>query len=699
MNRRHLQALNFWTGLLLLGGAAAFFVLYVLPRWLPDLETFFAGFDPMSSWPPLALSLLAAVLSQHFAPRAWTMILRGLDIRCREPGAVRRNWYISQMGTYIPGKFWMFLGRIAFLRTCGTGPALSLGAIALENIYLMVSVCVLALAFLPFLTGAEIHPSIQAAIGVSVLAALVMVLVPGIQRLVTRWMSRGLESGPSRLPRISQRGQVKAVGFDVVSWAFRSCSLFLWFLGARVHSDPLVLLAACMVALPVSWIVALVLIVFPGGLGVRESVQGLLLAGFAGSLAVATTIALSHRVVLLAVEGAYAIHSLAVNEILRKRSALLLQLGNAAGLARSIVGAWLARHGLASPPDPVNVTFSVTRRCQSRCRTCSIWQAERMDEMSLREIEELFRSIGWTYFFNISGGEPFLRDDLPEIVALACRHLRPSVIHIPTNALLPERIESQTSRMLETIEAEAPGTVLTIKPSFDGVGRLHDEIRGVPGNFEKLLDTLARLKALRALHASLSVGVGTVVSRFNVDRLDETIAFAKDLAVDTYINEIAEEREEFFNEGSGITPDAATYRRLMERFKASARASMKGMRLLDRITTGLRLVYYDLVVRIMDEKRQVIPCYAGLLNVHINADGEVWPCAILAYRSRMGDARGTDGFRRAWRSQAAREVRRSIRHGECHCPLANQAYSNILMHLPSVLKALALAARGGSGTG
>jgi len=108
-------------------------------------------------------------------------------------------------------------------------------------------------------------------------------------------------------------------------------------------------------------------------------------------------------------------------------------------------------------------------------------------------------------------------------------------------------------------------------------------------------------------------------------------------------------------------------------------------------------VYYDLVVRILREKRQVIPCYAGLLNVHINADGAVWPCAIRAYAAEMGRVGPEGDFASAWNSRRAREIRRSIRRGECWCPLANQAYSNILMHPPSLLRAVVAGLRRSGG--
>ena len=268
------------------------------------------------------------------------------------------------------------------------------------------------------------------------------------------------------------------------------------------------------------------------------------------------------------------------------------------------------------------------------------------------------------------------------------------MIHIPTNAILPERIEESTSRILEIIEKEAPGTVLSIKPSFDGIGEQHDEIRGIPGNFEKLLDTLGRLSKLRETHKYLHVGVGTVVSRFNQNSLNEIIAYAGKLGVDTYINEVAEEREEFFNLGSGITPDSESYARIMDIFKENVRSRLKNMKLLSRITTAMRIVYYDLATDILKEKRQVIPCYAGILNVHINSDGGIWPCAVLAYKGEMGKVGGDTGFLDIWNSKEAKRVRKDIREGKCACPLANQAYSNILLHPGKLAKTIWIAAKG-----
>lgn len=344
--------------------------------------------------------------------------------------------------------------------------------------------------------------------------------------------------------------------------------------------------------------------------------------------------------------------------------------------------------------DPITLTYSVTAACQSRCKTCQIGHMymehpERAEhDLTLEEIEKMFRTMKPVYFFNISGGEPFLRKDLPQIVELACKYLKPRIIHTPTNAILPERIEEKTREILEIIRAYDPTVPFTVKPSIDGVGPLHDEIRGVKGNFDKLLDTIRRLKKLEEEYDNFHLELGTVISNFNIDHLDEIEDFVHSLGVESYRNEVAEQRTEFFNIGDPITPDAATYQRLIRDFSRKTEENVGKKKSLAKMTEALRVVYYDLAGRILEEKRQVIPCYAGVSNVHVNFDGGVWPCCVLGYEKQMGNLRdyGFD-FQKLWYSEEARRVRLSIRNKECACPLANQSYSNILLHFPSLVKA------------
>ncbi|MBF0186638.1 MAG: radical SAM protein [Magnetococcales bacterium] len=342
--------------------------------------------------------------------------------------------------------------------------------------------------------------------------------------------------------------------------------------------------------------------------------------------------------------------------------------------------------GWIDPINPLTLTFSVTPACQSRCLTCHIGDRfaanPRLVEqnLSLEEIETAFRSLGPIYFFNLSGGEPFMRPDLPEIIHLACIHLKPRLIHIPTNALDPKGIENKTLAILKILERHAPYASLSIKPSVDGVGERHDTIRGVPGNFKALTDTLKRLLGLQEQYHKLHVDLGTVISIHNIDHLDDLEKWVHSQGVESYRHEIAEERFEFHNIGDTITPDADTYARLIHRFKQNIIANIGHKRRLTRITEAVRLVYYDLALRIIRENRQVTPCLGGISNIHLNYNGDLWPCCVLGSDHSMGNLRYFNGdMHRVLNSDTARRTRQFIKEGGCACPLNNQWMNNILL--------------------
>jgi MoaA/NifB/PqqE/SkfB family radical SAM enzyme len=355
----------------------------------------------------------------------------------------------------------------------------------------------------------------------------------------------------------------------------------------------------------------------------------------------------------------------------------------------------LARRGLVDAGMPINLTFSVTNVCQSRCKTCSIWELyrenpqKRRQELTLEEIEKIFRSMGHIYVFNISGGEPFLRSDITEIIDSACRYLSPGVVHIPTNAIATERIEHQTAAILDILKNNCPRTQLTIKPSLDHIESKHDEIRGVPGNFKKVIALFQHLKDIQSNYPNFHVELGTVISRWNVNDVAEIAQYVTHLGVDSYRNEIAEQRSEMFNTQNDITPDPEQYETAINLFVRQIRENMRNRSLFQRITNAFRLVYYSLAIRILKENRQVIPCYAGISNVHMTPYGDIWACCTLGYDKPMGNLRDYNyDFKLLWASDEAKKVRTYIRQGDCNCPMANQTYSNILMHGPSLLRVL-----------
>ena len=355
----------------------------------------------------------------------------------------------------------------------------------------------------------------------------------------------------------------------------------------------------------------------------------------------------------------------------------------------------LAHWGLVTPGVPINLTFSVTNVCQSRCKTCNIWELykkhpeRRKAELKLEEIQRIFSSLGHVYVFNVSGGEPFLRDDFVEIVAMACRHLTPGVIHIPTNALAVDLVEQKTIKILKYLKKHGPGVTLTVKPSLDHIGDRHDQIRGIPGNFDKVMRLFKRLKTLQQDYDKFHVELGTVISRWNVDDVAEIAAYISRMGADSYRNEIAEQRSEMFNTQNDITPSVEKYEAAIQEFISEIRNNMRNRVLFQRITHAFRIIYYDLAIQILKTRQQALPCYAGISNAHMTPYGDVWACCTLGYDKSMGNLRDFDyDFKALWNSDTAKALRADIKAGKCHCPLANQTYSNMLMHGPSLLRVL-----------
>jgi MoaA/NifB/PqqE/SkfB family radical SAM enzyme len=327
---------------------------------------------------------------------------------------------------------------------------------------------------------------------------------------------------------------------------------------------------------------------------------------------------------------------------------------------------------------PLNLTISVSYRCNSRCKTCNVWQRPN-DDLTHEEYEKTFASLGHApYWFTFSGGEPTLRRDLPEIIESAYRNCHPGIINIPTNGIQEKIIPQRIERVLQV----APSSEIIVNLSLDGVGERHDTLRGVRGNFAHAMRTYAGLKALQTRYKNLTLGVHTVISQFNVEELETIYAFVRDeLQPDSFISEIAEERVELDTVGMGITPSIQSYQPAIERLQAGMRQTE--FRGVSRITQAFRDRYYDLVKRTLVEKRQIIPCMAGVASAQIAPNGDVWSCCIRA--ESMGNLRQHNyDFRAVWSSARADQLRRSIKAGECYCPLANAAYTNMLCHIPTL---------------
>ncbi len=154
------------------------------------------------------------------------------------------------------------------------------------------------------------------------------------------------------------------------------------------------------------------------------------------------------------------------------------------------IGKAIAKNRFGILQYPSFITLFVTWRCNAKCIMCDIWKKKDHDEMSVLELERIFSQLEKIDAIRISGGEPFLRTDLAEIVNLIDKHVSPKIIHITTNGFL-------TTQIVETMRKINNPAKIHIKISIDDIGENHDKIRGIPKAYDMAMETVRKLSELR----------------------------------------------------------------------------------------------------------------------------------------------------------------------------------------------------------
>jgi MoaA/NifB/PqqE/SkfB family radical SAM enzyme len=200
-------------------------------------------------------------------------------------------------------------------------------------------------------------------------------------------------------------------------------------------------------------------------------------------------------------------------------------------------------------PSPRSLTFFVTYECNLRCRTCGIWKhgaAGAEPELSLAEMADILADplFARLEYFNINGGEPHLRPDLPEIAELVMeRFPRLRTLSLNTNGVPAARSVSQVTAVADRcFRRRIP---LAVSISLHVPGPAFDEIVGVPGAWcevQSALEQLQRLQKLRGFYLS----VNCVISALNAHRIEDMAAWSRERNIPANFV-LAEVRERFHN--------------------------------------------------------------------------------------------------------------------------------------------------------
>ena len=160
--------------------------------------------------------------------------------------------------------------------------------------------------------------------------------------------------------------------------------------------------------------------------------------------------------------------------------------------------------------NPTYLILYVTGRCNSKCSYCFQWDILNIKdrvkkELTLNEYILLSKSLGPIEHLTLGGGEPTMRSDLADIVIAFYKYSKVRNISIPTNGIRPDFLENH----LEKILLNCPNMTLKISISIDGVGKEHDKLRGVEGNYVRVIESDKVLRKLRSKYENLYYIINT----------------------------------------------------------------------------------------------------------------------------------------------------------------------------------------------
>lgn len=324
-------------------------------------------------------------------------------------------------------------------------------------------------------------------------------------------------------------------------------------------------------------------------------------------------------------------------------------------------------------PLPIrNLNFAVTYRCNSKCLSCDIWKRYLKDnslakkELNLNDIKKIFSQFNNLKIASLTGGEPFLRDDIVDII----KCIRSESINISTNGFFTDKIIKACKEILQIPYFREIG----ISISIDAIGNKHDKLRGLPNSYNNALKTLKELKRLSRKNEKLIVSISNTISKENLDEILKVYDLSKKLGV-IFSTRLAHSSSLFYsNVSSKIFVDKKEVPRVKKIFEY----------LLKKQPRNLFYRYY-LTKFLNNPNKQPVPCFSGSNSFFIDPYGNLYPCIML--NKKIGNLK-EESLKQLLNSKEATGIRQFIRKGKCSCWTDCEALNSIYLNPIELVRAL-----------
>ena len=287
----------------------------------------------------------------------------------------------------------------------------------------------------------------------------------------------------------------------------------------------------------------------------------------------------------------------------------------------------------------LNGTVIVTYRCNARCTMCNRYKAPSKpeDELSVATI----RKLPPMYFTNITGGEPFIREDLSDIVR-ELRKLSDRIV-ISTNGFFTEQIIA--------LAREFPN--IGVRISIEGLEKTNNEIRGLENGFQRGYQTLKTLREM----GMKDVGFGMTIQDRNACDLVPLYGISNRMGMEFATASL--HNSFYFVENKNIIHDrpmvAANLEKLINELLRS-----------DSPKKWFRAYFNHGLIQYIYGQKRLLPCDMSFDTFFIDPYGDVMPCNGTQDKEVMGNL-NAQTWDELWNSPEAEAVRRKVRHCDRNC--------------------------------
>ena len=339
---------------------------------------------------------------------------------------------------------------------------------------------------------------------------------------------------------------------------------------------------------------------------------------------------------------------------------------------------------------PHHMIFYPTSRCNLFCEHCFNWKRQDNlngetginNELSLDEIDKFSKNLGHLKSLTITGGEPFLRNDIKEIVEIFYKNNGLQYVSIHSHGLMNKRVVDTLQNILHNLK----DIYVIYCTSIDGLEKKHNEIRGAKDGFNKTVNTIKSVQDVKEKYFNrLFILTSTIFSLSSQEEYIETIKYIKSNL--KYVSpracfirgDVRNNEEKKINQN--LYDD---YIRLTSENIDNTVNPFSGMAVKETIESLTSKVVIDN----FKQNKQTVPCQAGNKMIVLYENGDVYPCEQLSENGKLGNLRNFNfNLKNMLNTKKSKCIIKDINPGKkCNCTWENAIGVSMLYDKKSWLK-------------